>query len=193
MISKNALIFICVSFIFTSRLFGQTMAPDLGSLNLSLNNEASLNSRPLSAKEEEALRLSLEFNSRPLKPIKGVDGKIMYVYGSSLPLVIGSPMNISDIEFEKGESVNEILVGDSFRWLIESGSSGDGITHVFVKPLDSGLETSLVVTTNRRVYHIQLVSRQTGFTPYIGFLYSSQLEPIVRKEAKEKEDRKSVV
>jgi type IV secretion system protein VirB9 len=117
----------------------------------------------------------------------------MYVYGSSMPTVIGSPMKISDIEFENGESVNEILIGDSARWLVESGSSGNGVTHVFVKPADIGLETSLVVTTNKRVYHMQLISREAGYTPYIGFLYQSQLTPVLSRESKEREWRTAVV
>jgi type IV secretion system protein VirB9 len=168
-------------------------APDGSNIGLNINNDASFEQKPLSTKEEEALRLSLEFNSRPLKPIQGNDGKIMYVYGSSLPTIIGSPMKISDIELENGESVNEILIGDSARWLVESGSSGNGIAHIFIKPADIGLETSLVVTTNKRVYHMQLISREAGFTPYVGFLYASQLEPIIKREAKEKEWRTALV
>jgi type IV secretion system protein VirB9 len=102
-------------------------------------------------------------------------------------------MRISDIELEAGESVNEILVGDTARWLVESGTSGSGLTHIFVKPVDVGLETSLVVTTNKRVYHLRLVSRETGFTPYTGFLYSSQLTPVLKREAREREWKTALV
>jgi type IV secretion system protein VirB9 len=139
----------------------------------------------LTPKEIEALRLADDWSNRPLKPIQSGGGKVVYVHGATMPTVIGSPMQISDIELEPGEVVNEILVGDSARWLVESGTSKD-VTHIFVKPVDSGLNSSLVVTTNRRVYHMKLVSRNSGHTPYIGFLYDSQLQSVLAKDAHEK-------
>jgi type IV secretion system protein VirB9 len=187
---RKALITAFVTVIFLGVFFDVVGADGSGDLSLdklNLEDDPSIATKPLTAKEEEALRLAVEFNGRPLRPIQGAGGKIMYVHGASLPTVIGSPMRISDIELEGGESVNEILVGDSARWLVESGTSGSGITHVFVKPVDIGLETSLVVTTNKRVYHIQLVSREVGYTPYIGFLYESQLQPVLKREAQERE------
>jgi type IV secretion system protein VirB9 len=139
----------------------------------------------LTSKEVEALRLADDWSNRPIKPIHTGGGKVVYVYGATMPTIIGAPMQISDVELEQGEVVNEILVGDSARWLVESGSSRDA-THIFVKPVDAGLESSLVVTTDRRVYHMKLVSRKSGHTPYIGFLYESQLQSVLNKEAKEK-------
>lgn len=141
----------------------------------------------LSPKEIEALRLSQEWSDRPIKPIQVGAGKVVYVFGATMPTIIGAPMQISDIELEPGEQVNEILVGDTTRWLVESGSSGSGITHIFVKPLDIDLHTSLVITTNKRTYHIKLVSKQTGHTPYIGFLYQEQAMAVAAKDRKERQ------
>ena len=124
----------------------------------------------LSPKEIEALRLASEFSDRPIKPIQTTGGKVVYMFGSTMPTIIGAPMEISDIELEPGEQVNEILVGDSARWLVESGSSAGGIVHIFAKPLEAGLKTSLVVTTNKRTYHLKLISQQAGHTPYVGFV-----------------------
>jgi type IV secretion system protein VirB9 len=180
-------------FIFSSLSVRADGPMDLSLEGLDLKNDPSIASKPLSAKEEEALRLAFEFDGRPLRPVQGSGGKIMYVFGASLPTIIGAPMRISDIELESGESVNEILVGDSARWLVESGSSGGGTTHVFIKPVDVGLETSMVITTNKRVYHMQLVSREAGFTPYVGFLYESQLQPVLKREAQEKEWRTALM
>ena len=42
---------------------------------------------------------------------------------------------------------------------------------MIVKPLDVGLETSLVVTTNRRTYHMRLRSHRREFMPRIAFIY----------------------
>jgi type IV secretion system protein VirB9 len=141
---------------------------------------------PLSPKEQEALRLAAEWSEKPVKPIRVGDGKVVYVLGSTMPTVIGAPMEISDIELEPGEQVNEILVGDSARWLVESGSSKGNVTHIFVKPLDAGLQTSLVVTTDRRAYHIKLVSQKSGYTPHVGFLYQEQASALAAKDRKER-------
>ena len=124
----------------------------------------------LSPKEIEALRLASEWSDRPIKPIQTTGGKVVYMFGSTLPTIIGAPMEISDIELEPGELVNEILVGDSARWLVESGSSSGGVTHIFVKPLEAGLKTSLVITTNKRTYHLKLVSQTSGHMLYTGFV-----------------------
>lgn len=139
----------------------------------------------LSEKEQEALRLANSWSDRQIKPIQTAAGKVVYVHGSTMPTIIGAPMQISDIELESGELVNEILVGDTTRWLVESGASGSGITHIFVKPLEADLQTSLVITTNKRVYHLKLVSQAVGHTPYVGFLYHEQAKIIAAKDRKD--------
>jgi type IV secretion system protein VirB9 len=140
---------------------------------------------PLSPKEEEALRLAGTWADRPIKPIQTANGKVVYVHGSTMPTVIGAPMQICDVELEPGEVINEILVGDTTRWLVESGMSGGGIAHLFIKPLDAGLQSSLVVTTNKRVYHMKLLSQPTGHMSYIGFLYQEQAMALVNQDRKQ--------
>lgn len=131
----------------------------------------------LTLKEEEAIRLGREWIEHPVKPFRADGGRVTYVFGVDMPTVFAAPMQISDIELESGETVNEILVGDSARWLVESGQSGGGVTHVFVKPVDAPLATTLVVTTSKRTYHLKLVSRSSaqGYTPYVGFIYGEQI------------------
>lgn len=142
----------------------------------------------LTQKEEEAIRLGQEWINHPIKPFRADGGRVTYVFGVDMPTVFGTPMQISDIELEAGEIVNEILVGDSARWLVESGKSGNSITHVFVKPIDAPLTTSLAITTNKRVYHLKLVSRASskGYTPYVGFIYNEQIMAAKAKEEKKK-------
>jgi type IV secretion system protein VirB9 len=141
----------------------------------------------LSDKEKEALRLADIFSERPVKPIQTADGKVVYVHGSTMPTIIGAPMRISDIELEPGELVNEILVGDATRWLVESGASGGGVSHIFVKPLEADLQTNLVITTDRRVYHLKLVSQAADHTPHVGFLYQEQARIVLNKDRREQQ------
>lgn len=139
----------------------------------------------LSAKEKESLRLAREWMDNPTKPLRGEAGKVVYAYESGMATVFAAPMEISDIELQAGETVNEILVGDTARWQVESGTSGSGLTHVFVKPMEAGLRTSLVVTTDKRTYHIRLVSQKEGHTPYTSFIYQKDVLAAKAQQAKQ--------
>ena len=140
---------------------------------------------PLTDKEKKALLLSGQWSS-DIQPYMSAGGKLMYVHGASIPTIIAAPMQVCDVELEPGEKINEIVVGDSARWMVESGTAGI-ITHLFIKPVDAGLESSAIITTDHRVYHLRLVSQRTGYTPYIGFAYSNDLKRKARQEKEEKE------
>ena len=147
---------------------------------------------PLTPKERKALSLSDDWARQNVDPVLSGGGKVVYVHGASLPTIVATPMQVSDVELEAGEVVNEIVVGDSARWMVESGSAGSGPdarVHLFIKPVDAGLESSTVITTNRRVYHLRLVSQRKGHTPYVGFLYAASLnrQRAARQEKETKE------
>ena len=134
---------------------------------------------PLTRGEQRALRLSRDWTGRGPAPVLSFSGKLIYVHGASMPTILAAPMQVCDVELQQGEKVHEIVVGDSARWMVETGATGSGAgetVHLFVKPVDAGLETSAVVTTDRRVYHLRLVSQRSGHTPYVGFTYSDQLK-----------------
>ena len=68
--------------------------------------------------------------------------------------VYSSPFRITDIELEPGEVLSgEIITGDSGRWMIESGVTGDR-AHIYLKPTQTNLETSMIINTNRRRYYL---------------------------------------
>lgn len=75
--------------------------------------------------------------------------------------VYTAPPRITDIAFEEGESIVSFGAGDTIRWKVAKTWSGEGRTrqeHLLVKPLAPDLDTSLVVTTSRRSYHLRLRS-----------------------------------
>lgn len=132
----------------------------------------------LTDREKKALQLSDDWARRNVEPVLTPGGKIVYVHGATLPSIVAVPYQVCDVELEPGETVNEIVVGDSARWLVDSGTAGSGASatvHLFVKPMDAGLETSAVVTTDRRVYHLRFVSKRNGHTPYVGFAYADSI------------------
>ena len=105
---------------------------------------------------------------------KGADGKVIFLFGEIQPSVICSPLQVCDIELEGGEIVRDVLVGDTVRWKVEPATSGESTgqaIHLIVKPSEPGLITSMVATTSRRTYHIQLKSHPTQYMARIGFQY----------------------
>ena len=148
---------------------------------------------PLNSREKKALQLSSDWSRQNVDPVLSSGGKVVFVHGASLPTIVATPMQVCDVELESGETVNEIVVGDSARWMVDSGSAGSGAgatVHLFIKPVDAGLESSAVVTTNRRVYHLRLVSQRSGHTPYVGFLYADAMrQKAAQRQAKEAKDR----
>jgi len=75
--------------------------------------------------------------------------------------VITAPERVTDIALEPGEALVSVASGDTVRWVIgdtTSGSGADKRTHVLVKPFAAGLATNLVITTDRRSYHVALTS-----------------------------------
>jgi type IV secretion system protein VirB9 len=132
--------------------------------------------------------MAQDWASTATPPIQA-NGKIMFVYGSSLPTVIGAPLQICDVELQTGEAVNEVIIGDSARWMVEVAKSGN-TNHILIKPVDAGLQTSAVITTDRRAYHLNLKSAQTGHTPQIAFLYPDEMAIRNRKKENETEKEK---
>lgn len=132
----------------------------------------------LTPAEQEALRLVakwVEGGRKGAAPItQGSDGAIQFIFGASQPTVLCAPLQITDIELEPGEQVYSLHLGDNVRWHIEPAITGYGnneIHHVVVKAKDVGLTTSLMITTDRRTYHITLKSHSTKYYPRIAFVY----------------------
>lgn len=75
--------------------------------------------------------------------------------------VATAPDRITDIALQPGEALVAVASGDTARWVIGDTTSGQGEgkrTHILVKPFAAGLTTNLVVTTDRRCYHLTLSS-----------------------------------
>lgn len=72
-----------------------------------------------------------------------------------------APTRVSEIALQQGETVISVAAGDTARWIIGDTTSGEGATlrsHILVKPAAEGLATNLVITTSRRVYHLEMLS-----------------------------------
>lgn len=104
------------------------------------------------------------------------DGSTQYPYGRVEPHLTCQPLFVCDVILEQGESVLNIAVGDSVRWVIASAQSGpSGSTpHIFLKPTRNNLVTNLVVTTTKRVYYVHLNSASYAPNPRLSFSYPDE-------------------
>lgn len=115
------------------------------------------------------------------KPIMSDDGKILFPFGQYMPLLTCAPLRACDIELEPGEVVTgKPLSGDTIRWKITRAESGTGekkTTHVVVKPTDTNLDTNLIITTDRRTYHVRLYSstNERDYVNRAGFYYPESI------------------
>lgn len=128
----------------------------------------------VTANEAKGIGLSTQWRGSKGLVTKGADGKVIFLYGEIQPSVVCSPLQVCDIELQGGEVVRDVLVGDTVRWKVEpatSGAAGGQAIHLIVKPSEPGLVTSMVVTTSRRTYHIQLKSHPTQYMARVGFEY----------------------
>lgn len=127
--------------------------------------------------ERDSLRLVENWQSNEkalVKPVAGQNGAIKFVYGAHQPSIICAVLQVCDIALQVGEQINSIHLGDTVRWSVEPAITGDGdkeIQHLIVKPLDVGLKTSLIVTTNWRTYHLGLRSHRSKYMPFVAFSY----------------------
>jgi len=148
--------------------------------------------RPISAhltsKEKKALELQKQWERGSLEPITVQNGKTCFVYGHCVPTIVVAPYKVSDIELQPGEVINSMVLGDNARWFAEiifSGTGGVSTSHVVFKTLNSGLKTTVVITTDRRVYHLVLKSDRKKHMLYSGFFYP-QSNLIVANAAKDR-------
>jgi len=82
-----------------------------------------------------------------------VDGQIYHA--------LTAPEAVTDILLQPGETLGSVAAGDTARWVIGDTTSGSGVdkrAHVLVKPIGPGLATNIVITTDRRTYHLTLTS-----------------------------------
>lgn len=147
----------------------------------SLEDKYFSNESPvLSDQEKQALAIAKRWQAGNgnggIKPFAGPDGSIQFAYGVQSPSVVCAVLQICDITLEPGEFAPQdgVNLGDSQRWTVSSTVSGSGqneTQHILLKPMDVGLSTTVVITTNRRAYHIRLKSHRTDFMPKVSFTY----------------------
>ena len=131
-------------------------------------------SRPPSPAE---LRVRAANRAATLEPATGAYLNSMQVYPFSEALiyhVFTAPERVTDIVLQPGETLGAVAAGDTVRWVIGDTTSGGGDTkrtHVLVKPFTAGLSTNLVITTDKRTYHLALTSTDRAAMSALSWTY----------------------
>jgi len=111
-------------------------------------------------------------------PTRDTGGRVIFTFSDSAPTVVCAALNVCDIELQAGEVVlGAPHVGDAVRWKISpavSGTDEHKTIHLIIKPTEAGLDTNLVVPTDRRTYHLRLVSSFDRYVSSVGFFYPDE-------------------
>lgn len=98
-----------------------------------------------------------------------------------------APERLSEIALQPSEALVAVASGDTARWVIGDTVSGSGEnrrTHILVKPSAAGLRTNLVITTDRRLYRVELESSSRAAMAGIAWSYpQEELIALRRSEA----------
>lgn len=102
-----------------------------------------------------------------------------YVYGTSTPVIVCAVSHVCDIELQAGEKIIPPLrTGDRARWQLDVATAGQGsseVPHLTVMPLEMGIETSLMVITTKRTYHMLLRASRSESMLRTVFMYPDDM------------------
>jgi type IV secretion system protein VirB9 len=130
---------------------------------------------PLTPTALEAVRVSANLRAEANAPSPGPDGRVVYSFGTGLPTVVCAPLRVCIIELQAGEKITgEPQIGDSVRWSIAPamyGAAEEATPVIVLKPHMPGLDTNLLITTDRRAYYFRLISRAEDYVSRIAFAY----------------------
>jgi type IV secretion system protein VirB9 len=156
---------------------------------------------PLTPTALEAVRVSGRWLEETNAPAAGPDGKVVYSYGAGLPTIVCAPLRVCMIELQAGERiVGEPHIGDSVRWNISPANYGAGeeaTSVIILKPQQPGLDTNLLITTDRRAYYVRLISKAQEYVARAAFAYPADdvrkwQQHLATQQARERATRRSV-
>lgn len=130
-----------------------------------------------------------------VKPEQYKLGTFFYQYSENLVYEIyAQPFHLTDIVLEKGEIVTAtpLFSEDESVWELTAGVAkdqytGEDIQHLFIKPAYSNLDSSLVIITDRRVYHFRCKSYSNTHMAIVKFTYPASKNQWATKASKTNE------
>jgi|YelNatPaOPRAMG01_1025707.scaffolds.fasta_scaffold40856_2 P-type conjugative transfer protein TrbG len=117
-------------------------------------------------------------------PVYRTRERVLYPYDEGPePIVDCAPLRTTDIQLEPGETITDVAMGDTERWMATPAASGDPrnpVPHLAVKPQLPGIETNLTIYTTKHIYHLVLRSRRRAMQE-VEFYYPDELLAAMKK------------
>ncbi|MCY3630505.1 MAG: TrbG/VirB9 family P-type conjugative transfer protein [Bacteroidetes bacterium] len=167
-------LFLLPVFLIPHLVYSQTPPPEL-----IVNPET-----PLQQAIDQQLQVYAE-GGRP--EVLKTSNAIIYPFGVYQPVLTCAILRLCVIELEPGEVLLSLGAGDHVRWNIDHGTTGPGGSTIYItiSPTDFNLTTNLVISTDRRMYHMTLDSPprkhgpdsqnpMPGYTRHVMFYYPSK-------------------
>jgi type IV secretion system protein TrbG len=104
--------------------------------------------------------------------------------------LFASPGRVTDIALQAGEDLITVSAGDTVRWIVgdtTSGSADKQRVHILVKPVRANLKTNLVITTNRRLYLLELTATAETWMASVSWDYPHDRLTALKRESRQAE------
>ena len=112
-------------------------------------------------------------------PIYRTPGSVIYPYDEGPePVLDCAPLRTTDIQLQPRETITDVAMGDTERWMATPAASGDprnAVPHLAVKPQAPGIGTNLTIYTTKHIYHVLLRSRGSHAMQEVEFYYPDEL------------------
>src|SRR5271166_1024038 len=132
------------------------------------------------AQQPAEVREAIEEHDKSGKwPMYKTARQVIYAYDQGpAPVVDCEPLRTTDIQLQAGETITDVAMGDTERWMATPAASGDprnAVPHLAVKPQAPGIETNLTIYTTKHIYHLLLRSRGSHAVQEVEFYYPDEL------------------
>lgn len=130
-------------------------------------------------KEEASPTERIDEANKTARVEPGKDGYINAIQNypyteGALYQVYTAVSQVTEIALEPGEKLVSFSSGDTLRWVVGDTTSGEGTSarvHLLIKPVQAGLQTNGLITTDRRSYHLELHSTEKTYMASVSWTY----------------------
>lgn len=102
-----------------------------------------------------------EFSETGKAPVVKRAGFVQYPFGEVQPILNCQENYGCDVELQAGEEVQAVILGNAPLWdylVWESNQEHEATPHVTIAPRVASTKTNAIIGTNRRTYHLELLS-----------------------------------
>lgn len=113
------------------------------------------------------------------------DGFEGFAYDATQQIYIAcEPLHLCTLLFQKGELIKDLSLGDTANWDVKpmfvGGTWPDGAELLVIKPKADHLTTNLVLTTDKRIYNIALLTSSKDYVRQAVFYYPTDTNQAIQ-------------